>query len=464
MIKNSSKFAIVDLETSDAFSNGGKIIEIAITMVENWKITGSYNSFVNPGRHIPDRISELTNIYDTDVVDAPYFEEIADNIFNKLKDTVFVGHNVNFDFNFLNGEFKRNKHKTLNISRIDTLALSQIIYPTFEKHNLAQLSTDLGILLNHNHLAKFDALATAQLFIKMFEKANDFPFETIKAIRKLNLNLMGNSEQFFHILEGKKIPDKTKYLKKNSFFINKNLSIPKHLKKQVNVDDIGLSTDLRITKKQLELGDVLFSSTKNFTNIITKSRFGKTNTILYLSVLNFLNNKKTLIVAENQHSIRHIFKKWHDVFQNYVSGELLSEYPTSKDFVDLNLFQKKLKLFEEKNIQIIKARILVWLLETKYGNFLEFKAADMEDINNKIGISTELNPLYARFIKEFIATEISIVEMDGVGQIDLELFDTLIFSGKIDVLEIKKIISNTNKRAILITKDDNLKKPFKIIM
>jgi DNA polymerase-3 subunit epsilon len=43
----------------------------------------------------------LTGITQEMVADAPVFEKVAPNIFNLLKDRVFVAHNVNFDFSFI---------------------------------------------------------------------------------------------------------------------------------------------------------------------------------------------------------------------------------------------------------------------------------------------------------------------------------------------------------------------------
>jgi ATP-dependent DNA helicase DinG len=72
-MKKDSKFAVVDIEATEASNENGKIIQIAIVIVENWKISKSFNTFINPGIPVPQGITNLTNITDDDVKGAPYF-------------------------------------------------------------------------------------------------------------------------------------------------------------------------------------------------------------------------------------------------------------------------------------------------------------------------------------------------------------------------------------------------------
>jgi DNA polymerase-3 subunit epsilon len=58
------------------------------------KITEKFETLINPGMHIPRYITTLTGITNEMVADAPKFEEVASNIYNLLKDNIFVAHNV----------------------------------------------------------------------------------------------------------------------------------------------------------------------------------------------------------------------------------------------------------------------------------------------------------------------------------------------------------------------------------
>ena len=51
-------------------------------------------------------ITSLTGITNEMVADAPKFFEVGKEIFEMLKNNIFVAHNVNFDYSFLKNEFQ----------------------------------------------------------------------------------------------------------------------------------------------------------------------------------------------------------------------------------------------------------------------------------------------------------------------------------------------------------------------
>jgi DNA polymerase III epsilon subunit-like protein len=68
-----------------------------------------FNTFVNPGIELPERITKITGITQEDLIDAPTFKEIAPKLkalFEKA-DTL-IAHNLSFDFGMMNFESMRN--------------------------------------------------------------------------------------------------------------------------------------------------------------------------------------------------------------------------------------------------------------------------------------------------------------------------------------------------------------------
>lgn len=63
-------------------------------VVENGEITESYNSFVNPGCHIPEEITKITNITDEMVADAPGQEEALRAFLEFVDGRVLIAHNA----------------------------------------------------------------------------------------------------------------------------------------------------------------------------------------------------------------------------------------------------------------------------------------------------------------------------------------------------------------------------------
>ena len=67
-------------------------------------IRDRFSTFVNPEKHIPERVTEVTNITDEMVKDADTIEKVFPKILEFLgddKETVIVAHNANFDVGFL---------------------------------------------------------------------------------------------------------------------------------------------------------------------------------------------------------------------------------------------------------------------------------------------------------------------------------------------------------------------------
>ena len=60
---------------------------------------------INPERDIPRKVTEITGISGSDVVNCPRFEDVALPIRDLLADAVTVAHNFPFDLGFLSSEF-----------------------------------------------------------------------------------------------------------------------------------------------------------------------------------------------------------------------------------------------------------------------------------------------------------------------------------------------------------------------
>ncbi|NCG31136.1 MAG: hypothetical protein GWP27_11810 [Bacteroidetes bacterium] len=97
----STVYAIVDIETTGGRSKTDRITEVAIITLDNDRIIDRYETLINPGVKIPPMITRLTGISDEMVQDAPGFDEVADEIWKRTSESIFVAHNVNFDFGFI---------------------------------------------------------------------------------------------------------------------------------------------------------------------------------------------------------------------------------------------------------------------------------------------------------------------------------------------------------------------------
>ncbi|WP_241154481.1 hypothetical protein [Streptococcus hyointestinalis] len=64
--------------------------------------------------------------------------------------------------------------------RVDTVELSQVIYPSFEKYGLGYLAGVLDLDLSQVPTAIYDAYATAQLILQLKAKRESWPKEQLE--------------------------------------------------------------------------------------------------------------------------------------------------------------------------------------------------------------------------------------------------------------------------------------------
>ncbi|MGB9771675.1 MAG: exonuclease domain-containing protein [Candidatus Kapaibacteriota bacterium] len=170
-----TNYVVVDVETTGTNPENGKIIEIACVVVRKGTIVEEFSSLVNPHQHIPYFISQMTGITNEMVFKAPEFYEIAGTlkkIFSE-KNTVFVAHNVNFDFNFVKYSFERIGETFPEILKLCTLKLARRLISGINKKNVGSLSEYLGIPIKNRHRAFGDARATAHILLELLEIAEN---------------------------------------------------------------------------------------------------------------------------------------------------------------------------------------------------------------------------------------------------------------------------------------------------
>ena len=103
---------------------------------------------------------------------------MAPQIFNLLKDRVFVAHNVSFDYGFVH--YLLNHHGyAWSAPKLCTIRLSKKVFPGFTKYGLGSLTRDLGIRIEGRHRAWGDAAATAQVLTMAIEKEGMQPIHTL---------------------------------------------------------------------------------------------------------------------------------------------------------------------------------------------------------------------------------------------------------------------------------------------
>ncbi len=162
------RYAIIDIETTGGLSKRDRITEIGIVIHDGKEITNTYETLINPERSIPSNITRITGITDDMVIGAPKFYEVAKKIVEMTEDTIFVAHNVRFDYGFIKNEFEHLGY-TFSKKQLCTVRLSKKVFPGLKSYSLGSLIRHFGIAVSSRHRALEDARATAIIFDKMLK-------------------------------------------------------------------------------------------------------------------------------------------------------------------------------------------------------------------------------------------------------------------------------------------------------
>lgn len=168
-MKKTDTYVCIDLETTGLNPKVDRIIEIGAIKVENGVQTETFETFVNPGRALEERVRELTGITDEDLKNAPKIEKVLPRLLEFAGDNILLGHSVLFDFSFIK-KAAVNQKLTFEREGIDTLKIARKHLADLESRSLGSLCEYYQI--PHNaHRALEDAKATVMLYEKL---ANQF--------------------------------------------------------------------------------------------------------------------------------------------------------------------------------------------------------------------------------------------------------------------------------------------------
>ena len=181
-------FVVYDTETTGFnAASGDQMIEIGAVKIQNGTIIDRFDEFINPGRHIPDKITELTEITDEMVKDAGSEEEVTKRFLEWTGDSPMVAHNAKFDISFIENAMRKYNLGEFTNTVIDTLELSRALDQGFARHSLSALVKRYNVPFDEesHHRADYDAEGTAIVFHKMCQKLIGQNYEKICDLEKL---------------------------------------------------------------------------------------------------------------------------------------------------------------------------------------------------------------------------------------------------------------------------------------
>lgn len=180
------RFAVVDVETTGGAQSGGRILEIAVAILERGTVHLAFQALLDPGAPIPPWVTHLTGITNAQVAGRPRFAHVATELLRALDDAVFVAHNARFDWRFLAAECVAAGMPAPGGAPLCTVRLTRRLAPELRHRGLDHVTAVFGIENPARHRAFGDALATAHVLRALLERARQRGVETLEHLIDLH--------------------------------------------------------------------------------------------------------------------------------------------------------------------------------------------------------------------------------------------------------------------------------------
>jgi len=240
-------FVALDVETAQG--SRCSICQIGLAIIENNKIIRTYSLFVKPpeNKYAPIN-TKIHGISPEMTINEPTFPQVWKIVYPLINDILIIAHNASFDIDCLK----------------KTLTFYNLPIPNFQVDctmkrggsNLANLCEAYEIELQNHHDAETDAVACAQIYLKMIENIKpDFS----KVTKKPKVNYFQDNYEGYERLQGNVLkPD----------FDNCDKSSPFFKKKVVFTGVLNSISRQEAAKRVKKLGADIDTSISKRTNIV----------------------------------------------------------------------------------------------------------------------------------------------------------------------------------------------------
>lgn len=171
---SNAHFAFLDIETTGLSPwFGDRICEVAIVVTEGKRIKGSYRTLINPERPLSPGAFSANALVETELLSAPLFVDVAEEVEKWLTGAIVICHNARFDLQFLDSEYRRIDREFQIPNLFDTLLLARQYFdlPSYSLHSIAD-AFHLSIIKEHG--ARGDALNARSIFFAMLGALKEF--------------------------------------------------------------------------------------------------------------------------------------------------------------------------------------------------------------------------------------------------------------------------------------------------
>ena len=166
------RYCVIDIETNGSKPGTSQVIEIGAVMVQDGQVIDRFETFVECA-YLPEYITKIKGIEPTDLIGAPSRREALTQLRHFMGDAVFVAHNANFDYSFLNASFDRFGLGGIGNLKLCTIDLARRTFES-ERYGLAYLIDFLEIETATHHRAYSDAVCAAKVMEKSLKTLPEY--------------------------------------------------------------------------------------------------------------------------------------------------------------------------------------------------------------------------------------------------------------------------------------------------
>jgi len=162
-------YIALDVETTGLTPARDKVLEIGAARIRAGKVCETYNTLINTGVPIPERIQQLTGITEEMQRSGKKAAQAFPEFVEFCGDLPVLGHNVQFDFGFLK-QGAVNLGLTFEKEALDTLKIARRVLPDIPSRTLPAMCAHYQVDPGNSHRALDDALAAHEVLWKMWEE------------------------------------------------------------------------------------------------------------------------------------------------------------------------------------------------------------------------------------------------------------------------------------------------------
>ena len=178
------EYVVFDTETTGFTPYSDQMIEIGAVKIKNGEVIDRFDELINPGRKLPEKIVELTNITDEMLKDCDNEKNVTKRFMKFVGDKPMVAHNAKFDIGFISAAMNKYNMGEFTNTVIDTMSMARMLYPNWRNHKLSTLVKELDVPWDESahHRGDYDSEGTAIGFYKMCKTLYNRNIETTEKL------------------------------------------------------------------------------------------------------------------------------------------------------------------------------------------------------------------------------------------------------------------------------------------